>query len=40
MGYHRPANQWNIGKQQEHYDRKHFKQPTESDNEVGQEVKA
>jgi len=24
MGYHRPINEWNIGKQQEHADRKHF----------------
>lgn len=24
MGYHRPLDQWNIGKQQEHRDRTHF----------------
>ncbi|MGQ9815171.1 MAG: anaerobic ribonucleoside-triphosphate reductase [Candidatus Roseilinea sp.] len=24
MGYHRPVSYWNIGKQQEHRDRKHF----------------
>jgi anaerobic ribonucleoside-triphosphate reductase len=24
MGYHRPVSAWNVGKQQEHRDRKHF----------------
>lgn len=24
MGYHRPVQNWNQGKQQEHKDRKHF----------------
>lgn len=24
MGYHRPLDQWNAGKKQEHKDRKHF----------------
>lgn len=24
MGYHRPIDQWNTGKQQEHADRVHF----------------
>lgn len=27
MGYHRPVDQWNPGKQQEHADRFHFKEP-------------
>jgi len=27
MGYHRPVKEWNIGKQQEHADRTHFKEP-------------
>ena len=26
MGYHRPVNEWNVGKQQEHCDRTHFKE--------------
>ena len=26
MGYHRPVSSWNIGKQQEHTDRVHFKE--------------
>ena len=26
MGYHRPINQWNTGKQQEWRDRKHFRE--------------
>jgi anaerobic ribonucleoside-triphosphate reductase len=26
MGYHRPVVAWNLGKQQEHRDRKHFKE--------------
>ncbi len=26
MGYHRPVGEWNIGKQQEHKERKHFKE--------------
>lgn len=26
MGYHRPVANWNAGKQQEHRDRKHFKE--------------
>ncbi len=26
MGYHRPLNSWNIGKQQEHKDRKFFEE--------------
>jgi len=29
MGYHRPIDQWNIGKQQEHLDRTHFKEALE-----------
>lgn len=28
MGYHRPVTEWNIGKQQEHRDRTHFKEIT------------
>ena len=27
MGYHRPIDQWNIGKKQEHTDRTHFVEP-------------
>lgn len=27
MGYHRPVSAWNAGKQQEHRDRKYFKEP-------------
>lgn len=27
MGYHRPVTFWNAGKQQEHRDRKYFKEP-------------
>ena len=27
-GYHRPTSSWNIGKQQEHVDRKRFREPT------------
>jgi len=26
MGYHRPVDQWNIGKQQEHKERQHFEE--------------
>lgn len=26
MGYHRPINNWNVGKQQEHKDRLYFKE--------------
>lgn len=26
MGYHRPIEHWNAGKQQEHCDRKHFEE--------------
>jgi anaerobic ribonucleoside-triphosphate reductase len=26
MGYHRPVQNWNAGKQQEHKDRKQFKE--------------
>ena len=26
MGYHRPVESWNSGKQQEHSDRLHFKE--------------
>ena len=26
MGYHRPVQNWNAGKQQEHKDRKKFKE--------------
>lgn len=29
MGYHRPVDQWNQGKQQEHTDRTHFKEMLE-----------
>lgn len=28
MGYHRPVEQWNIGKRNEHRDRKFFTDPT------------
>ena len=27
MGYYRPINYWNPGKQQEHKDRKYYKEP-------------
>ncbi len=27
MGYHRPVDSWNDGKQSEHRERKHFKEP-------------
>lgn len=26
MGYHRPVDTWNVGKQQEHADRTHFEE--------------
>jgi anaerobic ribonucleoside-triphosphate reductase len=26
MGYHRPVSEWNKGKQQEHADRRHFRE--------------
>lgn len=30
MGYHRPVESFNIGKKGEHKQRKHFKQPSDS----------
>lgn len=29
MGYHRPVSAFNIGKQQEHADRRHFEEPSD-----------
>lgn len=30
MGYHRPVQAWNPGKQQEHADRRYFREPADS----------
>lgn len=31
MGYHRPVSQFNIGKQSEHRDRRHFREESASE---------
>ena len=34
MGYHRPVTAWNAGKQQEHRDRKYFKENSNGSNDL------